>query len=160
MVHHGKHQDVGHGGPPRCGMSEQYGVGSGPLTALAFRAPIDQPERFRKSREVGAHLGLAPGRYQSHETDLQGGSTDVATNWRERGFTKRRIRLLIRSKKWCLAGMSMKIAKHRGMARPRVAVARKLATILHRVWIDDAEFRFGHEPAATPDVKMITVVAA
>lgn len=62
--------------------------------------------------------------------------------------------------KWCLAGMGMKIAKHRGMARPRVAVARKLATILHRMWIDDAEFRFGHEPAATPDVKTITVVAA
>lgn len=53
-------------------MSEQYGVGSGPLTALAFRAPIDQPERFRKSRDVGAHLGLTPRRYQSHETDLQG----------------------------------------------------------------------------------------
>lgn len=56
--------------------------------------------------------------------------------------------------------MGMKIAKRRGMARPRVAVARKLATILHRMWIDDAEFRFGHEPAATPDVKTITVVAA
>src|SRR4051794_6790830 len=46
--------------------------GVGPLTALAFRATIDQPGRFRKSRDVGAHLGLTPRRYQSGETDLQG----------------------------------------------------------------------------------------
>jgi hypothetical protein len=46
--------------------------GIGPLTALAFRATIDQPDRFRKSRDVGAHLGLTPRRYQSGETDVQG----------------------------------------------------------------------------------------
>ncbi len=44
--------------------------GVGPLTALAFRATIDQPDRFRKSRDVGAHLGLTPRRYQSGETDV------------------------------------------------------------------------------------------
>jgi hypothetical protein len=42
----------------------------------------------------------------------------------------------------------MAIAKRRGMARARVAVARKLATILHRMWIDGAEFQFGKESAA------------
>jgi transposase len=47
--------------------------GVGPLTALAFRATIDQPSRFRRSRDVGAHLGLTPKRYQSGETDVQGG---------------------------------------------------------------------------------------
>jgi transposase len=46
--------------------------GVGPLTALAFRATIDQPDRFRRSRDVGAHLGLTPQRYQSGETDIQG----------------------------------------------------------------------------------------
>ena len=54
----------------------------------------------------------------------------------------------------------MKIAKHRGMARARVAVARKLATILHRMWVDNTEFRFGREQAAHPTIKAITVVAA
>jgi len=44
----------------------------------------------------------------------------------------------------------MKIAKHRGMARARVAVARKLAVILHRMWSDETEFRFGKEPDAKP----------
>jgi transposase len=46
--------------------------GVGPITALAFRATIDRPERFRRSRDVGAHLGLTPSRYQSGETDIQG----------------------------------------------------------------------------------------
>jgi len=46
--------------------------GVGPLTALAFRATIDQPERFARSRNVGAHLGLTPRRYQSGETGVQG----------------------------------------------------------------------------------------
>jgi transposase len=46
--------------------------GVGPITALAFGATIDRPERFRRSRDVGAHLGLTPARYQSGETDIQG----------------------------------------------------------------------------------------
>ncbi|GAA0278891.1 hypothetical protein GCM10008965_52700 [Methylorubrum aminovorans] len=46
--------------------------GVGPITTLAFRATIDRPERFRHSRDVGAHLGLTPSRYQSGETDIQG----------------------------------------------------------------------------------------
>lgn len=46
--------------------------GVGPITALAFRATIDRPDRFRRSRDVGAHLGLTPARYQSGETDIQG----------------------------------------------------------------------------------------
>lgn len=46
--------------------------GVGPITALTFRATIDDPARFGKSRVVGAHLGLTLGRYQSGETDIQG----------------------------------------------------------------------------------------
>jgi hypothetical protein len=69
--------------------------------------------------------------------------------------------LLIRSKKWSsLRAWGMKIAKHRGMARARVAVARKLATILHRMWIDNAEFRFGQEHNIAPTVKAIAGAAA
>ena len=48
-----------------------------------------------------------------------------------------------------LARVGVRIAKHRGLARARVAVARKLAVILHRMWSDASEFRFGKEPGAT-----------
>jgi transposase len=55
--------------------------------------------------------------------------------------------LLVRSRKWsALRAWGMKIAKHRGMARARVALARKLAVILHRMWSDATEFRFGKQP--------------
>jgi hypothetical protein len=47
-------------------------VGPGPIVALTLRATIDRPDRFRRSRQVGAHLGLTPARYQSGETDVQG----------------------------------------------------------------------------------------
>ena len=73
-------------------------LGVGPLTALAFRATIDQPERFKKSRDVGAHLGLTPRRYQSGETIFKGGSADVAMSWRARRSTKQPTRFSFAAK--------------------------------------------------------------
>lgn len=122
--------------------------GVGPITALAFRATIDRPDRFSRSRAVGAHLGLTPARYQSGETDIQGkvsrcGDELVRTALYEAAHT-----LLVRSKKWSsLRAWGMKVAKRRGMARARVAVARKLAVILHRMWVDEGQFHYGKEPA-------------
>ena len=124
--------------------------GVGPLTALAFRATIDQPGRFRRSRDVGAHLGLTPKRYQSGETDVQGGISRCGDELARTALYGAAHSLLIRSQKWStLRAWGMKVAKHRGMARARVAVARKLAVILHRLWVDGADFRWGKEsPAA------------
>ena len=123
--------------------------GVGPITALAFRATIDRPERFGCSREVGAHLGLTPARYQSGETDIQGKVSRCGDELARTALYEAAHTLLVRSKKWSsLRAWGMKIAKRRGMARARVAVARKLAVILHRMWADQTEFRFGKEPAA------------
>lgn len=135
--------------------------GVGPLTALAFRATIDQPERFGKSRNVGAHLGLTPRRYQSGETDVQGRVSRCGDELARTALYEAAHSLLVRSKKWsALRAWGMAIAKRRGMARARVAVARKLATILHRMWIDGAEFRFGKESAAAAGApKLIAAIA-
>ena len=135
--------------------------GVGPLTALAFRATIDQPERFRKSRDVGAHLGLTPRRYQSGETDIQGRVSRCGDELARTALYEAAHSLLVRSKKWSvLRAWGMKIAKRRGMARARVAIARKLATILHRRWVDGAEFRFESEKAAAAGAsKMIAATA-
>ena len=123
--------------------------GVGPLTALAFRATIDQPGRFRKSRDVGAHLGLTPRRYQSGETDVQGRISRCGDELARTALYEAAHSLLIRSSKWsALRAWGMAIAKRRGMARARVAVARKLAVILHRMWADGSEFRWGKQPAA------------
>jgi transposase len=123
--------------------------GVGPLTALAFRATIDRPERFRHSRDVGAHLGLTPKRYQSGETDVQGGISRCGDELARTALYEAAHSLLIRSRKWStLRAWGMQVAKRRGMARARIAVARKLSTILHRMWIDGSDFRWGKEGLA------------
>jgi transposase len=124
--------------------------GVGPITALAFRATIDRPDRFRRARQVGAHLGLTPARYQSGETDIQGRISRCGDELARTALYEAAHSLLVRSRKWSsLRAWGMKIAKHRGMARARVAVARKLAVVLHRMWSDNTEFRFGKEPGVT-----------
>lgn len=123
--------------------------GVGPLTALAFRATIDRPERFRRSRDVGAHLGLTPRRYQSGETDVQGRISRCGDELARTALYEAAHSLLIRSRKWsALRAWGMHVARRRGLARARVAVARKLAVILHAMWRDGAEFRWGKEAAA------------
>jgi transposase len=127
--------------------------GVGPLTALAFRATIDQPGRFRKSRDVGAHLGLTPRRYQSGETDVQGRISRCGDELARTALYEAAHSLLSRSSKWSsLRAWGMNIAKRRGMARARVAVARKLAVILHRMWVDGSEFRWGKQATAAAAV--------
>jgi transposase len=122
--------------------------GVGPITALAFRATIDRPDRFRQSRAVGAHLGLTPARYQSGETDIQGTISRCGDELARTTLYEAAHTLLVRSRKWSsLRAWGMQIAKRRGLARARVAVARKLAIILHRMWSDATDFRFGKPPA-------------
>jgi len=125
--------------------------GVGPITALAFRATIDRADRFRRSRDVGAHLGLTPARYQSGETDVQGKVSRCGDELARTALYEAAHTLLVRSRKWSsLRAWGMNIARRRGMARARVAVARKLAIILHRMWTDETEFRFGKESALSP----------
>lgn len=122
--------------------------GVGPITALAFRATIDRPERFRHARDVGAHLGLTPARYQSGETDIVGKVSRCGDELARTALYEAAHSLLTRSKKGSsLRTWGMRLARRRGTARARVAVARKLAVVLHRMWSDDTEFRFGKEPA-------------
>ncbi len=119
-------------------------MGPGPITALAFRATIDLPNRFRRSRDVGAHLGLTPARYQSGETDIQGKISRCGDELARTALYEAAHSLLVRSRKWSsLKVWGMSIAKRRGMARARVAVARKLAIILYRMWSEHTDIRFG-----------------
>jgi len=122
--------------------------GVGYITALTFKAGVDDPSRFKKSRNVGAHFGLTPRRSQSGEIDIDGhisraGDSDV----RSALYTAANA-MLTRSSRWSsLKAWGMHIAKTRGHRRAVIAVARKLAVILHRMWIDDTQFRWGTEGA-------------
>ena len=123
--------------------------GIGPINALTFRATIDQPERFTSSRDVGAHLGLTPSRYQSGETDIVGKISRCGDELARTGLVEAAHTLLVRSSKWStLRAWGLAVARRRGMAKAKVAVARKLAVILHRMWVDGTDFRFGTEALA------------
>jgi transposase len=123
--------------------------GVGPITAVSFVAAIDDPTRFRRSRDVGAHLGLTPRRYQSGETDTQGRISRCGDEAARTALYEASNALLcVSQKSSSLKVWGMAVAKRRGLKRAKVAVARKLATILHHMWIDGTEFRFGKEIGA------------
>lgn len=124
--------------------------GVGPVTALTFKSAVDDPARFKASRTVAAHFGLTPKRYQSGEMDNPGhisraGDADVRSALYVAAHS-----LLTRNAQWSsLKAWGMRLAKTRGHRRAVIAVARKLAVILHRMWVDGSEFRWGaQEPVA------------
>jgi len=120
-----------------------------PLTALAFRAMIDQLNRFRKSRGVGAHLRLMPRRDQSGETGVQGRISRCGDELDRTALYKATSSLLIRSAKWlALRAWGKAVAKRQGMAPGLVAVVRKLAALLRRMWTDGSEFHWGKQAVA------------
>jgi len=123
--------------------------GVGPVVALTFRATIDVPARFRNSKAVGAVLGLTPSKYQSGESDRTGAISRCGDEMMRVMLYEAAQSMLIRSKKWSwLKAWAMKIAKRRGMKKAIVALARRLAVIMHRIWVDGTEFRWTREVAA------------
>lgn len=143
-------QDAARHGPARSGVpatNDRAGRRVGPVVALTYRASIDQPQRFVHSRAVGAHVGLTPRRHQSGELDYDGGiSRSADTMLRTMLYEAAQI-LMTQSRHWSwLKAWGMKVAQRRGMRRAIVAVARRLAVVLHRMWMDGTDFRWGSEP--------------
>ena len=117
--------------------------GVGPVVALTYRASVDQPHRFLHSRAVGAHAGLTPKRHQSGEIDYDGGVSKSGDLMLRTMLYEAAQSMLTHSKKWSwLKAWGIRVAQRRGMRRATVAVARRLAVILHRMWIDGTDFRW------------------
>jgi transposase len=121
-----------------------------PWVALTYRVTVDVPARFKNSKAVGAAFELTPARYQSGESDRTGGISRVRGDEMMRAMLYEAAQImLIRTTKWSwLKAWAMKIAKNRGMKKAIVALARRLAVIMHRIWIDGTEFRWTKEVAA------------
>lgn len=115
--------------------------GVGPLTAVAYMTAIDDPTRFRRSKDVGPYLGLTPRRYQSGEVDRSGRISKCGDRLTRSLLFEAAGVILSRSKQpSALKDWGLELARRSGYAKARVAVARKLALILHRLWIDGTEF--------------------
>jgi transposase len=129
--------------------------GVGPVTALAFEAAIEDPSRFRRSRDVGAYLGLTPRRYQSGDRDVSGGiSKQGDAMARHCLYEAANCILTTWSGRSALKSWGSKLVKRVGAKKARVAFAgkaihrivfspgspRKLACLLLRLWKDNAPY--------------------
>ena len=106
--------------------------GSSSCRSFAFTAAVDDPERFRRSRDIGAYLGLVPRRYQSGEVDYTGSISKCGDRrmrtllYEAANVMLTRYRGALKLKDWALA-----IARRSTMRKARVALARRLAIIMH-----------------------------
>ena len=123
--------------------------GVGPITALAFLSAVDDPGRFKHARDVGSYLGLTPTRYQSGETDRQGRISKCGDTFTRTCLYEAANVLLTRVQRFSpLKAWGMRLAKRIGARKARIAVARKLAVILHCIWTDGTEFWWTREEAS------------
>src|SRR3984885_5742262 len=115
----------------------------GPLVAITYKTAMDDPNRIAKSKAAGALFGLTPKKYQSGEKDLTGGITRAGDEMVRTALYEAANVLLaciIRFSKLKRRGMD--VAKRRGSKRAKVALARKIAVILHRMWVDGTTYRW------------------
>jgi len=121
--------------------------GIGALTALAFKTFLDSPARFTKSKNVGAALGLTPKKFASGEVDYDGHITKCGDDFVRMYLYEAAQTLLTRTKKWSsLKAWGLRIARRSRFQIACVAVARKLAVIMHRMWVDGTDFQWGQQP--------------
>jgi transposase len=115
--------------------------GVGPLTALTFKATIDDPARFRHSASVGAYVGLTPRRYASGEVDRMGRISRCGDGLMRSYLYEAANIMLTRSRSANpLRSWATGLAKRAGYKKARVALARKMAVVLHRMWADGTDF--------------------
>jgi transposase len=115
--------------------------GVGPFVALTYKSSIEDPERFARGEDVGAYAGLVPRRNQSGERDFKGRITKAGDAMLRSALYEAANNLLARVKRPCaLRTWGKKLAESKGPKRARVAVARKLAVLLHRLWLSETEF--------------------
>jgi len=117
--------------------------GVGAIVAVTYKTAIDDPARFRKSKDLGPYFGLTPSKYQSGEVDWTGRISKVGDVMvRTALFEAANVMLSRVTRFSALKAWALRIAKLRGVKRAKVALARKLAVVLHRMWVDAADFRW------------------
>ena len=116
--------------------------GVGVIVGLTYVAVIDDPARFSSSKSVGAHFGMTPRKYQSGETDVSGRISKIGDGGVRTAVYEAANVILTRPVKGCtsLKSWAMKLAKRAGMQKAKVALARKLTVIMHKMLADGTTF--------------------
>ena len=122
--------------------------GVGAIVAITFKSGVDDPARFKRSRDVGPHFGLTPRKYQSGELDVTGSISKVGDRMVRTALYEAASVMLTRTVRMSpLKSWAMGVARRRGTKKARVALARKLGVMLHRMWVDGTSFRWSNEAA-------------
>ena len=120
--------------------------GVGAIVAITFKSGVDDPARFKHSRDVGPHFGLTPSKYQSGELDVTGRISKVGDRMVRTALYEAASVMLSRTVRMSpLKSWAMAVARRRGSRKARVALARKLGVILHRMWVDGTTFRWSND---------------
>jgi transposase len=114
--------------------------GVGAVVALTYRSAVDDPSRFTSSKNVGAWVGMTPSRNQSGERDVSGGITKAGDVNLRRALCQAATVMMHRGRSTWLRTWAAQVARRRGGKRAMVALARRISVILHRMWVDDADF--------------------
>ena len=115
--------------------------GVGPITAMTYICSIEDPKRFARSCDAGAYAGLAPRRFQSGERDTKGRISKAGDRNLRHALYEAANNLLSRVKRpFALQTWGKVLAVSKGGKRARVAVAQKLAALLHKLWLSDERF--------------------
>ena len=115
--------------------------GVGPIVGLTYASAIDDPGRFRSSKAVGAHFGLTPKKYQSGETDVTGRISKIGDSGvRTALYEAANVILTQPVEASTLKSWGMRLAARAGMPKAKVALARKLAVVLHRMLASGTTF--------------------
>ncbi len=123
--------------------------GVGAIVALTFVSAIDDPSRFKSSKAVGPHFGLTPRKYQSGEKDVTGSISKIGdAGVRAALFEAAHVILTRPVKGGSLKSWAARLAKRAGMKKAKVALARKLGVILHRMWLDGASYKLSETKEA------------
>jgi len=114
----------------------------GPIVALTYACAVDDPGRFKSSKAAGAHFGLTPRKYQSGETDITGRISKIGDAGVREALYQAAHVMLTKPVKGCaqLKSWAMRLGRRAGMRKAKVALARKLAVILHRMLADAKPF--------------------
>ena len=115
--------------------------GVGAVVALTYRSAVDDPSRFTSSKKVGAWVGMTPSRNQSGERDVSGGITKAGDVNLRRALCQAATVMMHRGRSTWLRTWAAQVARRRGGKRAMVALARRISVILHRMWVDDTDFR-------------------
>ena len=121
--------------------------GVGAVIALTFTSAIDDPDRFRRSKDVGPWVGLTPGRDQSGERAIVGRITKAGDSGLRTALYQAATVMLNHAGPNWLKAWAQRLTKLRGKKRATVALARRIGVVLHRMWRDGTEFRFTREEA-------------